>query len=138
MDFEIWSRTQEYQNTSEIQPIQLSHLYDHWVRAKNSAEVPKQRDFFIDAVKEFAGHLALVDLEANPKYARYVLVGKNLNVYLAKIRQIWRSKMFIHLIHQKIYTMHSAKQCMSERPHSINAVTWFLGNSLGITVSFYQ
>lgn len=84
MDFEIWSRTQEYQNTSEIQPIQLSHLYDHWVRAKNSAEVPKQRDFSIDAVKEFAGHLALVDLEANPKCARYVLVGKNLKRLLGK------------------------------------------------------
>ncbi|MFB0952837.1 MAG: hypothetical protein QMB02_08710, partial [Rhodospirillales bacterium] len=62
MDFKIWSRTQEYQNTFEIQPIQLSHLYDHWVCAKNNAEVPKQLDFSIDAVKEFASHLALVDL----------------------------------------------------------------------------
>lgn len=84
MDFEIWAKTQEYQDPSAIEPIELKELHSHWIRARTSADAPRQEDFSIDAVKQFAGNIALVSLETGPKRARYMLVGQNLKRLLGK------------------------------------------------------
>ncbi|MBO6520417.1 MAG: PAS domain-containing protein [Rhodospirillales bacterium] len=84
MKFQILSRTQQYQELSQIQPPALLELYRKWDRSRGRSDLPRQQDISPSNLSPFAGNIALVNLETNPKCARYLHVGSNLKRLLGK------------------------------------------------------
>lgn len=84
MKFEILSRTHQYQSLSDIQPQPLEALYRKWSKCRGRSDIPQQRDISPSDLSPYAGNIALVNLETNPKCARYLHVGTNLKRLLGK------------------------------------------------------
>ena len=83
MKFKIWSRNHEYRDLTDVRPFQLKELLGIWRRAASDG-IPRQSDISPSDLREYAGNIALVDIEQEPSRARYLIVGKNLKKLLGK------------------------------------------------------
>ena len=84
MVFQLFARTQEYQSLSEIHPMPLQRLYEHWRNACFVGNVPRQRDVTPTRVPECISNIAFVGIEQNPARARYVIIGYKLRQLLGR------------------------------------------------------